>query len=411
MDLTTATIKAESDDASASAPAGPATGVLPLLALIAGTAVATIYYNQPILGLIDRAFGGQTLAPTLIPTATLGGYALGIVLLVPLGDRYPRRRLIAVQLACLSLACILAAMAPNLATLGLACVAIGLFATAAQHAVPMAAELAPDSRRGRTVGFVMTGLLLGIVLARTVSGIVGDHLGWRAIFWMAAALAAVFTALAASFLPSTRPTEEHSYAQLLASLVALTRRHATLRHSAIIQGCLFGAFNAFWTSLVFLLQEPPFRLGASAAGLFGLLAAGGALLAPLVGRGADRLGSGPLVSLGAALVTLAYLIFASFAQRSLWAIGVGVVLIDVGLNTAMIANQARIYAIAPSARGRLNTVFMIGLFSGGPFGAALGTQAWFLAGWPAVCAVGLALASGALAMALVTGRARAAGAT
>ena len=381
-------------------------GVLLLLALISGTAVATIYYNQPMLGLIDRAFGGHTLAPTLIPTATLAGYAFGVVLLVPLGDRYPRRRLITAQLAGLTAACVLAAMAPGLTVLVLACIAIGLFATAAQHAVPMGAELAPDAQRGRTVGFVMTGLLLGIVLARTVSGIVGDHLGWRAIFWIAAALSALFAMLAGLYLPPTSAGEGHRYRELLASLIALTRRHPALRHSAIIQGCLFGAFNAFWTTLVFLLQQPPFDLGASAAGLFGLLAAGGALLAPLVGRGADRLGSGPLVSLGAAMVTLAYLVFMVLGQRSLWAIGVGVVLIDVGLNTAMISNQSRIYALEPAARGRLNTVFMVGLFSGGPLGAALGTQAWAQAGWPAVCAVGLALSCAGLGVALATGRAR-----
>ena len=360
MELTTATVTAENGGGAVSTSTGLTRGVLLLLAVIAGTAVATIYYNQPMLGLIGRSFGGRTLAPTLIPTATLAGYALGIVFLVPLGDRHPRRWLITAQLACLSLACVLAALAPGLASLVAACVAIGLFATAAQHAVPMAAELAHDSLRGRTVGFVMTGLLLGIVLARTVSGIVGDQLGWRAIFWVAALVGAVFTGLAARFLPPTRSTETHTYRQLLASLVTLTRRHATLRHSAIIQGCLFGAFNAFWTTLVFLLQKPPFGLGASAAGLFGLLAAGGALLAPLVGRGADRLGSGPLVSLGAALVTLAYVLFAALGQHSLRAIGVGVVLIDVGLNTAMIANQTRIYALEPGARGRLNTVFMVG---------------------------------------------------
>ncbi|WP_245524084.1 MFS transporter [Methylobacterium nonmethylotrophicum] len=374
------------------------------LGLIAGGAVANIYYNQPLLGLLVQAFGHD--ASVLVPTATLAGYGLGILALVPLGDALPRRSLIVGQLLLLAAVLVLAAASTSLPVLVLAGFLIGVLSTAAQQAVPFAAELAPDAVRGRVVGQVMTGLLLGILLARTASGFVGAFAGWRAVFAGAAGLATAFAGLAWFGLPKVRPAARLGYRALMGSILDLVRREPVLRRAALSQALLFAAFNAFWTTLALLVEAPPFGLDPAGAGLFGVIGAAGALCAPIAGRFADTRSPRPVLIGGAALTLAAFAVFGLLGGRSLAALAVGVLLIDIGVNAALIANQTRVYALAPGARGRINTVLFTAIFTGGAIGASAGTRAFAAGGWPALCAVGGAFAAASLLVPLLERRPR-----
>ncbi|MFY9291507.1 MAG: MFS transporter [Methylorubrum rhodinum] len=372
------------------------------LTLIAGGAVATIYYNQPLLAVLVAEFGER--AALLVPTASLVGYGLGILFLVPLGDALPRRDLIVRQLLGLSAALVVAGLAPNLAVLTLASLAIGVLACAAQQAVPFAAELAPDATRGRIVGGVMTGLLSGILLARTASGLVGAHLGWRSVFLAAAIVSVVLAFVAWRTLPRIVPKQRLRYRALMLSLVHLVRTQPVLRNASLTQALLFASFNAFWATLALLVEAPPFGLTSAGAGLFGVIGVAGALIAPYSGRYSDRRGARPVVIAGSVFVAAAFAVLALAGQTSLAAIGLGVLLLDIGINGALIANQTRAYALVPGARGRINTVLFTAIFVGGALGAFGGSQAFLHAGWPGVCAVGGSCALAALAVALLDRR-------
>lgn len=372
------------------------------LTLIAGGAVATIYYNQPLLAVLVAEFGER--AALLVPTASLVGYGLGILFLVPLGDALPRRDLIVRQLLGLALALVVAGLAPNLAVLTLASLAIGVLACAAQQAVPFAAELAPDATRGRIVGGVMTGLLSGILLARTASGLVGAHFGWRSVFLAAAGVSVALAFVAWRTLPRIVPKQRLRYRALMLSLVHLVRTQPVLRTASLTQALLFASFNAFWATLALLVEAPPFGLTAAGAGLFGVIGVAGALIAPHSGRYSDRRGARPVVIAGSAFVVAAFAVLAFAGQTSLVAIGLGVLLLDIGLNGALIANQTRAYALVPGARGRINTVLFTAIFVGGAVGAFSGSRAFLYAGWPGVCAVGGICALAALAVALLDRR-------
>ena len=368
------------------------------LTLIAGGAVANIYYNQPLLALLVAEFGDR--AAVLVPTASLVGYGLGILCLVPIGDSLPRRGLILAQMLGLAVALLAAALSPSLGSLAAASLAIGFLASAAQQAVPFAAELAPDATRGRMVGQVMTGLLSGILLARTASGFVGAQYGWRAVFFAASAVALIIAGVAAATLPRTAQTRPLRYRALMVSILHLVRTQPALRRASLCQGLLFASFNAFWTTLALLVEAPPFDLTAAGAGLFGVIGVVGAFIAPVSGRYTDRRGARPVVVAGALFVVAAFMVLWAGGAVSLVAVGLGVLLIDIGLNGALIANQTQVYALAPGARGRLNTVLFTVMFVFGAAGAFAGSQAVLAAGWPGVCAVGLLLSGASLLVAL-----------
>lgn len=372
------------------------------LATSAGLSVASLYYSQPMLGVLGEDIGASAQTIGLAPTLTQLGYALGILLLAPLGDRHDRRRIILVKAALLVAALLLAGLAPSLNVLLVASLAIGVTATLAQDIVPAAATLAPDRQRGKVVGTVMTGLLLGILLSRVVSGFVAEHWGWRAMFLAAALSIAGIGVTAWRKLPSFAPTTRLSYAALLGSLFTLWQRHATLRHAALAQGLLSMGFSAFWSTLAVMLHAEPFHLGSAVAGAFGLAGAAGALIAPVAGHLADRHGPQRVTRLGAGITALSFGLLSLSPllppSGQLWLLGIGALGFDLGVQTSLIAHQTMVYSIDPSARSRLNAVLFVGMFIGMASGAALGSVLLAHWGWVAVTGMATLTALAALAV-------------
>jgi predicted MFS family arabinose efflux permease len=369
-------------------------GFILLMAFTCGAAVANLYYNQPMLGLIARSFGTDAAGIAAVPTATQLGYAAGLLLLGPLGDRYDRRRVILCMAFALAATLFATAAAPSAAWLAACSFAMGMSATLVQQVIPLVAHLAPEHLRGRTVGTVMSGLLLGILCGRFVAGVVGESFGWRVMFAGSGVLAAALGLVLSRALPHLQAHAHGGYAALLRSTLAQAARHATLREAALGGALLFGAFSAFWVSLTPLLESAAFRLDARIAGVFGLIGAAGALMAPLAGRWTDR--RGPLAVLGGAIaaVAVSFVMF-YFSGRSLAGLIAGTLLMDLGIQAALIANQARLFALDAQARSRINAFFMTAYFLGGALGAWCASQAWGRGGWHAAMAVGLAFSLGA----------------
>jgi predicted MFS family arabinose efflux permease len=355
-----------------------------------GLAVANNYYCQPLL----REMAGGLHVPEAwagyIPAATQAGYALGLLLFVPLGDMLERRRLIEVVLGAAVGTLLAVAIAPTFPLLVVASFVLGLVGITPQLLVPFAAHLAPAEERGRVVGTVMSGLLLGVLLARTVSGFVGQYLGWRAMYGIAAALTVLLLLTLRATLPRSAPSARLEYRRLMASLPRLIREEPVLRQSCLFGAGTFGAFSAFWSTLAFHLAQPPFEYGSEVVGLFGLVGVVGVLAASVVGRRGDRKNPLQMVGLGLGTMLLSYVVFWLFGDR-LWGLLLGVILMDLGTQACHISNQTRIYALRPEARNRFNTVYMVAYFIGGGTGSSLGAYGWAVWGWQGVCAAGFVL--------------------
>lgn len=371
-----------------------------LLASGAGFAVASLYYSQPMLGVLGADIGASDRTIGMVPMAAQLGYALGILLLAPLGDRYDRRRIILIKAAVLTAALLLAGAAPGIGLLLVASLVIGLSATMAQDIVPAAATLASEQHRGKVVGTVMTGLLMGILLSRVVSGVVAEYFGWRGMFIGAAVSIAAIGVASWRGLPRFKATTHLSYASLLGSLGKLVKRHPALRRAALAQGLLSVGFSAFWSTLAVMLHAAPFHLGSAAAGAFGLAGAAGALAAPLAGRIADRKGPELVTRLGIGLTTLSFAAMAlspalsSHAQLVLLALAA--IGFDLGVQATLVAHQTIVFGIEPSARSRLNAVLFVGMFIGMAAGAALGSLLLAQWGWIGVVSLAATVSVAAL---------------
>jgi predicted MFS family arabinose efflux permease len=371
------------------------------LAAGAGLSVASIYYSQPMLDIISKQFNAGIGAVGMVPMLTQAGYALGILLLAPLGDRHDRRTIIFIKGLLLVAALLLCGFSGGLSALLVASFITGLTATVAQDIVPASATLAPERSRGKTVGTVMTGLLVGILLSRVVSGVVAEYFGWRTMYMIAALAVLLITLTLWRVLPRFAPGTSVSYPRLLLSLVHLWRHHQTLRRAALAQGLLSVAFSAFWSTLALMLSDR-FHLDSAVAGAFGLAGAAGAMAAPLAGSFADRIGPARVTQAGAALVTISFALMFLLpllpmpAQLAL--IVVCTIGFDLGVQATLVAHQTLVYGLAPEARSRLNALLFTVVFIGMATGAALGSLALAHWGWNGV--VALATLAGAAALAV-----------
>lgn len=374
-----------------------------LLATGAGLGVASLYYCQPMLNVMSTNLRTGEGAIGAVPTFTQLGYAFGILFLSPLGDRYDRRSIILAKASFLAVALALSGMATGLGLLLAASVAVGLSATLAQDIVPAAAILAPSSSRGKAVGTVMSGLLVGILLSRVASGFVAERWGWRVVFFTASATIVALIVLVRRYLPHFQPTTQLRYDALLGSMRHVWKRYRPLRQAVVTQTLLSIGFGAFWSSLAILLHNQ-FRLGSAAAGAFGLAGAAGSAAAPLAGRLADRRGPHLTARLGCGLAALSFASLAGAAWLSPSAQLVLLVLcaigFDFGVQAALVAHQTIVYGVEPAARSRSNSVLFTGMFIGMAAGSTLGGLAVARWGWMGLTTVSTAAALCALLVSL-----------
>lgn len=379
-----------------------------LMATGTGFSVASLYYAQPILSLLARDLHASDRAVGLIPTMTQLGYALGILLLSPLGDRVDRRQIILAKSVLLALSLAICALAHSIGCMMAASMLIGISATLAQDIVPAAAHLAPHHSRGKAVGMVMTGLLLGILLSRVISGVVAEQFGWRVVYLCAALSIVLFAILAARNLPRFAATTRLPYSALLASMHGLWREHPALRQASCAQAMLSVGFSAFWTTLALMLHHT-FHLESTVAGAFGLAGAAGSIAAPFAGRMADRSNPAMVARIGCAIATLSFaaMSFAGFfpqhAQLVLLAfVAVG---FDFGVQSALVAHQSIVFGIVPEARSRANALLVTCMFLGMATGSVLGSMMFARWGWMGVVALSTAASAAALAVRLHAGTA------
>jgi predicted MFS family arabinose efflux permease len=366
-----------------------------LLAVATGASVANLYYAQPLLAPIAHTLHTSSATAALLVTASQVGYAAGLVLLVPLGDLVHRRRLVCRMLIAAALVLVLGAVAPSIGVLAIAVAIAGLTSTVAQVLIPLASSLASEQERGRVVGQVMSGLLCGILVARTFSGLVAAATSWRVVFWFGAAAMLTLALVMWRALPDLEPTEHETYPRLLASVLSLIREEPVLRVRMVFGALGFASFSVLWTTLALLLSRSPFNYGEAVIGLFGLAGLAGAIAAQAAGRAADRGGAG--VATGGFLLAVAVgwaLLAAGSSSVVLLIIGIAV--LDLGVQGQHILNQTLIYSLRPEARSRLTTAYMTGNFACGALASAAAAAVWNAGHWTAVCTLGGALSALAL---------------
>ncbi|AKF29532.1 MFS transporter [Bacillus velezensis] len=364
-----------------------------LLATACGIIVANLYYAQPLAGFISAAIGLSPSSAGLIVTLTQIGYVAGLLFLVPLGDIVENKKLVVVSLLLSAAALTLTACVKHGTLFLAAAFFIGLGSIAAQVLVPFASYLAPDAARGRVVGNVMSGLLLGIMLSRPISSLVADIWGWNAIFALSAALSVVLAIVLSKVLPARKPTANTSYTVLLGSMWKLLRTTPVLRRRAIYHAFVFGAFSLFWTTVPLLLSGPAFHFSQKAIALYALAGIAGAAAAPIGGRLADRgltrLATG--IALGVVIVSLLLpLMIQTSSPVGIAVLVAAAILLDMGVSANLVLSQRAIFSLAPEFRSRLNGLFMAIFFLGGAIGSSIGGWAYASGGWSITLWIGIA---------------------
>lgn len=361
------------------------------MTIATGLVVANIYYNQPLLGDIAHTFKISNGTAGHISMITQLGYAAGMFFFAPLADMFERKKLIMLAFGAVIIALLGAALSPSVNILMVASFLVGVSSLTPQLFIPMAAHLAKPEERGKKIGIVMSGLLIGILASRTVSGVVGKYFGWNAMFYIAAGLMVVMGTLVYIFLPKVEADYKGNYKDLMKSLVHLFMEEPVLRFAALRGALCFACFMAFWTTLVFLLKEN-FNLGSDAAGSFGLVGAFGAIAAGLMGRLSDKMNAFKLSFFTLALILISFIIFI-FSGHSIAGLVIGVIVLDMGVQATHISNQAMIFALSAAARNRINTIYMVSYFIGGSLGTLLVSSLWGSYHWTGVCITGIALSS------------------
>lgn len=363
-------------------------GTLWLMAIACGVCVANICYNQPLLGYFASYFHATAAEVGWVAMASQTGYGLGLLFFLPLGDIVERGKLVFFLIYLCAALLAATALAPTLGLLIVLNLLLGATSMSAQILIPLAVSLSPPQRRGHTVGVMMTGLLAGILLARALAGVIGDHFGWRAMYWVATAMMVLLALLLRGRLPHVPPSVKLPYRDLMVSLWHVWKTQPKLWRPAVVGALSFGSFTAFWTTLSFLM-ESQFHRGATEAGLFGVVGVVGALAAPYAGKLADRRGAAFTVAVALLVIV------AAFGVMEVWmtipGLILGVLLMDVGVQTVQIAEQGNVLTLLPEAASRLNTLYMVTRFIGGAAGSLIGANAWSQGGWFAVCMACLGL--------------------
>ncbi|WP_076924651.1 MFS transporter [Pseudoalteromonas sp. EB27] len=354
---------------------------------IAATA-ANLYYNQPILPLIANEFNLTDSQLGSIPALTQIGYAFALLFISPLGDSIARRRLITILSSLLVVACSAAMLAPNLPLLLISVFLIGVSANITQQLIPFAASLVSSEQKGATLGTLMMGLTIGILLSRTLSGFVGEQFGWRSVFLMSAVLAALFGILLRVFLPGNKPHTNLRYWPLIKSTLALFIKHKSLQHFTLSGAFWFASFNVLWATLAIYVSNEPFNYNAQQAGLFGVIALAGVIGAKSSGKWVSKLGSKALIMIALTLAAIGFAITGLF-NGSLASLVIGIILIDFAIFSAQVANQVRVFSIDPTAQSRINGIYMLGYYIGGALGSMVGVKAFALYQWPGVVGVSI----------------------
>ncbi len=367
-----------------------ARGLLLLLAITGGAAVGNLYWAQPLLDLIARDLHASTGAAGWLVTATQLGYALGVLLIVPLGDLVNRRRLIPTMLLLSAVALTACALAPTFTALLGTVAVLGITTVSGQIIVPLAGDLADDTDRGRVVGIVTSGILTGILVSRSVSGLVAGAAGWRVIYAAAAVVVTVLAVLLATRIPRMPPRPRIGYGSLLRSIGQVVAGQRTVRWSLVLGATQFGLFTMFWTALTFYLSSAPYHYSVTVIGLFGLFGLAGALAAQRAGRLHDRGWSVPATGAGWALVLVSFAL-AGFARSSLVVLVVAIVLLDIAIQSLNILNSTRLFAVAAGARSRVNTASVAANFVTGAIGSAAAGLLWSAGGWRAVTWTGMVM--------------------
>jgi predicted MFS family arabinose efflux permease len=354
------------------------------MAFCTGLIVANIYYCQPLVILIAKEFNLTESYAGRITYLTQVGYAIGLFMLVPLGDMFERRKQILVITGLATLALLTCALSPSFFLLEIASLLIGACSIVPQLILPLAANLSTDENRGHNIGIIMSGLLVGILASRALSGSIGFWLGWRAMYFIAAGICLLLIALMASKFPQSRPSFKGNYRELMRSMFGYIKSQPALRETSLINFLAFAIISAFWTTMVLFLANPPFNFQSLQIGLFGIAGAAGALAAPLVGKLSD--GSNPRKTLMIGFILqFASIVLFYFTGSNLFLFIVGIVLIDIAQQAIHVTNQTRVYTLIPEARNRLNTIFMSASFIGASFGSALGLWLWDLGRWNFFC--------------------------
>jgi predicted MFS family arabinose efflux permease len=370
-----------------------------VMTVATGLVVANLYYNQPLLDDISLTLHCSKARAGQVSIATQIGYATGMLLLAPLADMVRRKRLMMILFFFIVLSALLTASAPNINVLVIGSFLLGLTSMVPQLLVPMAAHLAKPHERGKKIGVIMSGLLIGILVSRTFSGYVGALFGWRMVFYAAAGLMLVIWLLLGLFLPEVEPDYSGTYKSLMTSIYNLIKTEPKLRLAALRGALCFACFSAFWTTIVFLLKQN-FNMGSGVAGEFGLVGAFGAIAAGLMGRLSDKMDAYKLSGFTILLIIASFIVF-YFSAHSIIGLVIGVIVLDMGVQATHISNQSIIFALNPQARNRINTVYMVSYFIGGSFGTFLVTQLWKTYQWNGVCAVGLLLSTSTLVIHLL----------
>ena len=372
---------------------GISSGLLYVLAAIAGITVANLYYNQPLLDMIRVDLEASEMEANHIALFTQLGYALGLLFIIPLADLYSRKRIVLVNFSVLTLSLLGIAMAGKVYWLQFFSLLTGICSVIPQIFVPFAAQYSRPEEKGKNVGMVVSGLLTGILLSRVVSGYVGDWLGWREMYYIASGLMVLSAIVILSVLPDTAVNYGGTYVSLMRSLMTIIRDYPALRIYATRAALAFGSFMGFWTNLAFKMAQEPFNAGSDVVGALGLCGVVGALSASFVGRYVKRFGVRRFNYLGVALQILAWSLF-WFGGETYAGLIAGILIIDIGMQCVQLSNQTVMFDLCPTASNRINTIFMTSYFLGGALGTFLSGTAWSIWGWTGVVVVGLSLALG-----------------